>query len=72
MLPHYLLFGISLGVSIKLESTESMADRPRYRPGWMDMCDWTCVTGQRAQKEWVIKASGGRVERETAAKCTQC
>jgi len=29
------------------------------------------MTGQRAQKEWAVKASAGRVEREAAVKCTQ-
>jgi len=32
----------------------------------------TCMTGQRAQKEWEIKASDGRVETEAAVKRTQC
>jgi len=32
----------------------------------------TCMTGQRAQTEWAIKASGGRVETEAAVKRTQC
>lgn len=36
-----------------------------------DPVEWTCMTGQRVQKEWANKASRGRVEREAAIKCTQ-
>jgi len=32
----------------------------------------TCITGQRAQKDWAVKASGGKVEKEAAVKRTQC
>jgi len=32
----------------------------------------TCMTWQRAQKEWAIKTSGGRVETEAAVKRSQC
>jgi len=36
------MFGVSLRVFIKLESTDSTVRlRPRYRPGWMDIHHWT-------------------------------
>ena len=41
--------------------------KPRRRP-----VKRTCMTGQKAPNEWVIKTNRGRMEREAAVKLAQC